>query len=601
MKKLVSGVLVLLTVAAGAFFVLKVRRFVPERSRALELAPAETIVFLHAPNLRETAKRFQKTGLFAIWQEPEVQEFMQKPRQTAPPVRQWEERLARLARVAPGEAFLAVTSLDGPQPRFVAGFSFAGKRREVEALLAEPRGLAIRKGPAIEAVALAECYVRNWFFVASDEALLRATLARYENPSSAAAGALAGDEIFQKATAPLGSGPEVMLFARRAALGKLMPAVGRPANQKDAPEGVQAIAASTRIESAQMRDTVFVLSPREADEPPLSRSTLALGGPETFLYFASGISSLARLPESVSLLATALPGVAAMEKALAERTLEWSDFGRAFGPEIGTTVEWPSQALTPVLLLAAEVRDPAKARDFIAAVTGGAGGAPAWAQREDSGILYYSAPVEGLTLTNPTIALTPRFALLGFSVEAVAAGVGRINATDAGTAADSPFQESAKRMTGSAAGFGYVDAAALFERAYRTLRPALAMSLAFSEELGDYIDAGRLPSAQTISKHLTPSVFSQSTTQSGILMESIGTLTFNQLVLGTIASASAAFSTAKPVVEVPDRHDPRLAEPAAKPAVAGEILDPRAASPESSARREASSGKEAESALPVRL
>jgi hypothetical protein len=247
--------------------------------------------------------------------------------------------------------------------------------------------------------------------------------------------------------------------------------------------------------------------------------------------------------------------------------------------------------------VAMEVRDPEKAHDFIAAVTGGAAGARAWAHREESGVLYYSAPVEGLTLTHPTIAMTPRFALLGFSAEAVAAGVQRIDETLAGTAANSPFQESARRMTLPASGFGYLDSAALFERAYRTLRPALAMSLAFSEELGDYIDAGKLPSSQTISKHLAPSVFSQSTTRSGILMESTGTLTFNQLVIGMIASAAAASPTGKPAGEVHDGAEQTPAAPAAKPAVAAEILAPPIAAPASPARRDVSAGNEPESAI----
>ena len=615
MKKLLSAALVLLTVTGAAFFIVKVRRFAPERSRAVELAPAETILFVHTPNLRETAMRFQKTDLFAIWREPETQEFMQKPRRTAPFVRQWEERLARLARVAPGEAFLAVTAIDGPQPRFVAGFSFVGKRREVEALLAEPReefkrrwpagmsGSTSHKGAAIETFTypqglLAECFVRNWYFVASDATLLRTTLDRYENPSPATAGALMGDEIFQKATAPLGRGPDVMLFSRIAGLGALMPAVGKSANQKEPADAnkMQVIAACTRIEGAQMRDTVFILGPREANEPPLSRSTLALGGPETFLYFATGVASLAQIPESITPLAAALPGVAAIEKALAERKLEWSDFEKVFGPEIGMMVEWPDQALAPALLMAVEVRDSPKSRDFIAAVTGGATGARAWARREESGVLYYSAPVEGLTLTNPTIAITPRFALLGFSPEAVAAGVRRIDATVAGTAASSPLQESARRATAPTSGFGYLDAAALFERAYKTLRPALAMSLAFSEELGDYMDAGKLPSSQTISKHLTPSVFSQSTTESGILMESTGTLTFNQLAIGTIASAAAAF----PARAVRDGHDRTPSAPGAKPAAAGEIPDPLVSSPEDPARRDPSAANEPEPTIPAR-
>ena len=66
----------LLALGAAAFFFLKMRRYLPERSRAAELAPAETILLVQLPNLRQTALRIPKTDLYQIWREPEVQAFM---------------------------------------------------------------------------------------------------------------------------------------------------------------------------------------------------------------------------------------------------------------------------------------------------------------------------------------------------------------------------------------------------------------------------------------------------------------------------------------------------------------------------------------------
>lgn len=603
----------LLTIAAAAFFVLKVRRFAPGSARATDLAPAGTIFFAHAPDVRETVKRFQKTGLYAIWQEPETQEFMQKPRKTSAYVQQWEARLARLARVAPGEAFLAVTSMDAPQPKYVAGFSFAGKRREVEALLAEPRAefrqrwpsgkseFASHKGAAIEVFTypeglLAECFVRNWYFIASDPTLLRSTLDRYEDPSSPAAGALTVNEVFQNATAPLGGASDIVLFGRRAAFGEglsaLMPVRGQPARPKAPADAnkIQAIAAATRIDGTQMRDTVFIFSPGAAKETLLSRSTLALSGAETFLYFALGITSLTQLPDSVGILAGTLPGVAAAETALAERKLGWKDFADAFGPEMGTTIEWLDDAVAPAMLLAFEVRDAVKARQFLDAITSGDAGVPAWSRRDESGVSIYSAPSEGLALTSLTVAIAPRFAILGFSADAVAAGLRRMAAVDATDRSDSPLQEAAKHLEVPTSGFGYLDAAALIERSYKTLRPALTMSLALSGDLGDYIDAGKLPSAQVISRHLTPSVFTQSATESGILMESTGTLTFTQLIIGAIAGATTAFpagETANPLSDV--------GTPA--PSVTSDIHEPAVAVPVESGRPKTPAADEPEPAL----
>ena len=69
-------------------------------------------------------------------------------RSSVPAIKVWEERLAQFARLDPGEAFLAVTSIEGTMPRFVAGFSFSGRQDAVEALLAEPRAELKSTAPA---------------------------------------------------------------------------------------------------------------------------------------------------------------------------------------------------------------------------------------------------------------------------------------------------------------------------------------------------------------------------------------------------------------------------------------------------------------------
>lgn len=563
MKRFLSGALVLLAASAAAFFFVQARRTQPERSRATELAPAETVFFAHLPNLRESVLRFRQTGLFAIWQEPEMQAFLEKPRQKAPQVRQWEQKAALLARVAPGEAFLALTSIDGPQPRFIAGFSFGGSRAEVEALLAGSRAEFQQRWPAGKSAVvthrgaviktfryakgeIGECIAGRWCFLSNDVALLRGTLDRAESPAGAHQGTLASHATFQKAIAPLGGGSDFLLFGQFATLGgrlgSLLTPSGQPAPAKQSPElqKVQAIAAATRIDGRQMRDTVFVLSPGAAGEELLARNTLALSGPQTFLYYATGIAPLLRVPEQAGPFAALLPGWAPLERALVEEGLVWSDFDAAFGPEIGITLEWPAEAAMPGLLLALEVRDAEKARAFVETLTRGKRGTPAWTRREEGAVVFFSAPEPGLALTRPTLALTPRFAVLGFTPEGVTAGLQRIAAPAAGLAASPAYQQATRMIAPPTAGFGYLDAAALFERAYRMLRPVITMSLAFSEETGSYIDAGRMPAAETISKHLTPSVFSQSAVEGGALFESTGTLTFNQVLIGAVGSAVAA-------------------------------------------------------------
>ena len=55
-----------------------------------------------------------------------MQAFLANPREKAPGMKLWQERMDQIARINPGEAFFAVTSIEGPQPKLVAGFTFLG-------------------------------------------------------------------------------------------------------------------------------------------------------------------------------------------------------------------------------------------------------------------------------------------------------------------------------------------------------------------------------------------------------------------------------------------------------------------------------------------
>ena len=79
MKKIVSILLVIVFLAmVAAFFIHRATRYHP---RGAELVPAETVFFLHLPDLRATAERFRQTELFKLGEEPEVQAFLAQPRQ----------------------------------------------------------------------------------------------------------------------------------------------------------------------------------------------------------------------------------------------------------------------------------------------------------------------------------------------------------------------------------------------------------------------------------------------------------------------------------------------------------------------------------------
>ena len=47
-------------------------------------------------------------------------------------------------------------------------------------------------------------------------------------------------------------------------------------------------------------------------------------------------------------------------------------------------------------------------------------------------------------------------------------------------------------------------------------------------QVNDYVDLGKLPEADTVAKHLSPTVLSQTYDPNGCLTESVGTFTFGQ-------------------------------------------------------------------------
>jgi hypothetical protein len=565
MKKVIPGVLVLVAVVA-AFVIFKKR--LGHHTRATELVPTETIFFAHLPDLRRSAGRWPKTALAQIGEEPEVQAFLAKPRAQAAEWKEWEAKLARIARIMPGEAFVAVTSIEGPEPRFLAGLSFSGRKAEVESLLAEPRAEFKRAWPAgksevttqgkteIETFAyqdttIGEAFCEDWYFVSNDMELLRRTIDAA--PHGLGAKALSGNELFQKATPRLPVDGEAVLFAQLGTLTErvvsLLVASGQAPDPKQIAElkKMQAVAWGTKFDGALMRDTLFLLSPGNAAEPPLARSTLAFSGADTFLTYALALPTTFEVPESSLALGMFVPGFAAMEKGLADQGLKWTDLGKAFGPEFGVVVNWAQASSQPSALFAMDVRDGEKARGFVNVFTGGVAGNPPWGREEKDGVTLYQSPATaGLVSVTPCLALTGGFLVLGFSQPEVTGALGQLKSGQAAITAVPAFAQASKDVGAPTSGFGYLDLKTLFERGYGTLRPLIAMSLAFSSDAGKYLDAGKLPSTEAISKHLTPSIYSQSVTPDGTLVESVGTLTFNQVIIGTVGGVVAA---AFPMIE----------------------------------------------------
>jgi hypothetical protein len=153
----------------------------------------------------------------------------------------------------------------------------------------------------------------------------------------------------------------------------------------------------------------------------------------------------------------------------------------------------------------------------------------------------------------PGIALTERFAVVGADAADVRRCVAQMHAGSAAIDRRPEMTALAGQMRPPTAACAYVDLRRLFERSYAMLRPFLAMSLAFSPSASQHFDASKLPSTDTIARHLGPTVYTQCTTARGALIESVGTLSFSQ-TLGSVMAA--AWPSAAPMLTGAGRKAP---------------------------------------------
>jgi len=90
------------------------------------------------------------------------------------------------------------------------------------------------------------------------------------------------------------------------------------------------------------------------------------------------------------------------------------------------------------------------------------------------------------------------------------------------------FRSASKLVPEPSQIFVYLDLAGLYSRVDATVRPILQMAAAFVPRLSERLDPSKLPSAEVITKHLSPVVASTSYVNGGYRSESTGTITIDR-------------------------------------------------------------------------
>ena len=170
---------------------------------------------------------------------------------------------------------------------------------------------------------------------------------------------------------------------------------------------------------------------------------------------------------------------------------------------------------------------------------------------------------------NLTVTNTGRHLILSLNAEGAKALVKQEKSGGASLTASATYQQGVAALPKADGAFGYLDSKGFFERLYGVLKPAAMFGgTLMYPQINDYVELGKLPDAEVISKHRSPSVLSQSSDDRGVLVESVGPVTFLQAGIGLAGiGGAAAFPTLQKQYGL-------FGQPAAGPAVPGAASPP---------------------------
>src|ERR1700747_685063 len=179
------------------------------------LVPRETIFLAHMPDFNRTRDDWYRSDIYQLYHEPAVQDFLRKPLGNLPKTDAASQTLREIEQLDPKQAFLALTSMNNNNPRFVSGFRFRGSQEEAERIISRWRSAFSGQTPAakreklqyqrheIELVTaapftLATTCDRPWFFAATDLTELKALLDRADHRTKNPEATLEKDDAYRE-------------------------------------------------------------------------------------------------------------------------------------------------------------------------------------------------------------------------------------------------------------------------------------------------------------------------------------------------------------------------------------------------------------------
>lgn len=561
MKRLLVLTLVAILVGAAIWFALRANQR-DSSAAVLGLLPRETVALAIVPDLKGTRAEWTRTDLYAIWQEPAVQEFLRKPRATMATNLSIGQVTDDLERLEATEVFIALIAPETYAWNVIGGFRFKKNGPDAEKILESWRSRLL--GGSRNASHATSDYEQHrietdvagklsvsttvsgdWFFAASDVAELKRLLDRVDHREKDAGTGVVSDENFAAAYKKMPKNYAALIYGRPDRLANIFISAGHGGAATEGKVAkslaeVRSFCASTWFDGGKMRDRTFVAMPKKV-EGTLTRSSLDLCTKETFLYFNMLADSGGALlnGDAAGRNAWAMQPIAT---ALAGSGITPTEWNAAFASEFSIIGEWPTNSRWPSAVATVPVKDAARAQELAGrlSATAEAGGLTV---REEAGVRYFSAPATGqLFSVSPTIAISDRWLVLGLDTPSVEAAMLQAKASAPALTAVATFQTARATVPNAQQSFAYLDSALVYTRFDAALRPMMLMSAAFVPGINDAVDLGKFPAPEIITRHLSPIAMSQSYADGGYLAESVGPVTLNGLTTGVVALAAAGTS-----------------------------------------------------------
>lgn len=510
------------------------------------LLPRGTIGFAHFPDFKHTREDWHGSDIYKLYQEPAVQDFLNKPLSRVPQRDTAADTAGDIERLDLKDAFVAVTSIENNNPHCVGGFRFRGSQSDAEKIIEKWRSRIVRNASAHESVdyqqhkidiagaapnQVATVYDGQWFFASNDLAELKAMLDRADGRDKDKRTTLEADDAFRGAMKHMPASYALLFYLQPKALSEklasLRDAIGVSADQNAVVDQMRSVCAATRFDKGKIRDVLFVGMPKTKSTQKLTQSSLALGTSETFLH----VAILLNPDRLAGINQGGLPVGAWLQKVFDVTTragVTVDDWKAAFDMELGSLAEWPQNSRWPSIISTLRVKDPVRANKIVNALTRAIDEDVPWTKIEKNGVAYfYMQSPAALFAIAPTIALSNQILIAGLDSVSVESAINRSIKSSAGLADSSAYKSAVHAVPAPTDAFVYVDTALLYSRLDAALRPMLLMSAAFMPAISDYVDVGKLPPPEIVTKHLSPIVSSQRYDGDGYVTESTGPVTLN--------------------------------------------------------------------------